>query len=72
MFERYAIVSQGDIRDAMTSLNVTMKKLPSKNPLRLRKISSGTIRARLGKNCPNMVHLNCVVMPLQSSLTDFF
>jgi len=28
---------------------------------------SGTIT----ENCPNMVHLNCVVLPLQSCLTDF-
>ena len=45
------------IRDAMTSLeakqqrNVTvMKKLLSKHPLRLRKISSGTIAEKLPKN----------------------
>jgi hypothetical protein len=44
-----------------------MKKLLSKNPLRLRKISSGTIAEKL----PNMVHLNCVVLALQSCLTDF-
>jgi len=69
VFERYAIVSQTDIRDAMTSLQqsskaTTRKRLLNKSPRRPRKRSSGKVRARLGRICPKMVQQNSVALAL--------
>jgi hypothetical protein len=71
VFERYNIVSQGDIRDAMTSLEAKQQRDNEEAALQK---SAASAENQFGHDCgklPKHVHLKCVVLPLQSCLTDF-
>jgi hypothetical protein len=79
VFERYNIVSQGDIRDAMTSLEAKQQRDNEEAAQQKSAAAaenqfghdSGHDSGTIAEKLPNMVHLNCVVLPLQSCLTDF-
>ena len=71
VFGRYAIVSQTDIRDAMTSLYRQSSKSDNAEAAAQQKVrgvrgkkSSGKVRARLGRIYPKMVPQNSVDLAL--------